>query len=174
MAGRATSKVQQLEQDAAAKAIPLLPCGRGGCKNPAKTKVNDRWVCFPCRDDLKSEESRKFCEAKGLRTIEEKREYCKRLAKKFGRGPGFEGWARNIKQAAVDFLVRDYSNGSRDALERLRACGAIDGSSKVIPLEAREVAADAYRAERARLIAQTQEELAKRGLAGEPEEEAHA
>lgn len=152
MAGRLT-KVQQLERDAAAAAqrIPLMPCGRGGCKNPAQTKFNDRWLCFGCRNDLKSEESRKFCEAKGLRTIDEKREYCKSLARTFGRGPTFEEWAQRMTQHTVDLIERMDGDRSK-TLERLRAAGVIDGRNKLIPLEARKIAADAYAADRARLI----------------------
>jgi hypothetical protein len=145
VAGRTQpGKVAALEREAAtAQQIPLLPCGRGGCKNPAKVKVAERWVCFACRDELRSDESQKFCESKGLRTIDEKRDYCKRMARSFGRSLSFEGWAKAIKQEAVDFLARDDSTGSREALERLKAEGAIDGRNKVIPLEARAVAKEA-------------------------------
>lgn len=169
MAGR-VNKVQKLEREAAASAqqAQLMPCGRGGCKNPARTKFNGRWLCFDCRNDLKSEESRKFCEAKGLRTVDEMRAYCRDTARKIGQGVSFETWAKNITQKTVDIIARGGARSDEACLERLRAAGAIDGRSRVIPQDARAVAKAAYLAERARLIVQTEEELRARAAQREP------
>ena len=165
MARLKPGQVAKLEREAAQQ-IALMPCGRGGCKNPARTKFADRWVCFACRDDLHAEESKKACEAKGLRTVDEMRDYCKRMARTFGR-PSFDTWAKNMRQETVDLIERIDGQDSK-SLERLRAAGVIDGRNKLIPLDARVTAAKAYRAERARLIVEQRESSAGQGVAPDP------
>lgn len=136
----------------------VVPCDE--CGKPAR-RVGVRLICGDCEAAERHAESEKFCAAHGLVTREDMMAFCKRQARTFGRAQSFEGWAQGIKQQAVDFLVRDDSTGSREALERLRAEGAVDGRNQVIPAEARAVAKAAYRAERSRHIVEVQEQLAK-------------
>lgn len=168
MAGRLQQgKVAQLEREAAAlPPIPLLPCGRGGCKNPAKVKVAERWVCFACRDELRSDESRKFCEARGLRTVEEMRAYCKEKARSFGRAGSFDAWTKNMTQSTVD-IIRRLDGARSPTLDRLLEAGVVDGADKLIPFgHARQIAREARLAERARAICELQE----KGFAVEKEQ----
>lgn len=135
---------------------PVVYCATVGCEQPARRGFN---LCEPCETEQRQRASTAFCESQGLRTVEAKREYCKRLARSFGRGPSFETWAKNLTQSTVDLIERMDGRDSK-SLERLRGAGVIDGRNKLIPLDARKVAADAYLAERARLIAQAEGALA--------------
>lgn len=135
---------------------PIAYCATVGCEQPARPGFR---LCEPCEVEQRQRASNAFCEAQGLTTVEAKRDYCKRLARSFGRGPSFETWAKNLTQTTVDLIERMDGRDSK-SLERLRSAGVIDGRNKLIPLDARKVAADAYLAERARLIAQAEGALA--------------
>lgn len=133
----------------------VVPCDE--CGKPGR-RVGARIICEACETEERHRASEAFCEAKGLKTREERIAFCKKLARSFGQGPRFETWAKNIKQAAVDTLVLHDGKGDRDALDRLRAEGVIDEQNKVIPPgPARVAAKEAQRAERERAL----EELKK-------------
>lgn len=165
MALKSAGKVGELEREA--KAAAAITCDVGSCKNRATTVFEKRNVCESCRADMRHEEARKFCESRGLRTVDEMRAYCRDQAKKFGRGPTFEDWAKNITQKTVDIAERMWGSDN-DLLTRLRAEGAIDGRNKLIPAEARAVAKAAYLAERARQVVAAQAEIAAMAAAREP------
>lgn len=149
----------------------VVPCDTVGCGKPGR-RIGARLVCTDCEANERHRAAEAFCKSQGLVTIEDKREFCRRTARDgmFSRFPSFQRWASGIKQAAVDLMVLHDGKGDREALERLRAEGAIDGRNQVIPPEARAVAKEAYRAERARQIAQVQEQLdeaRRRSIAGQ-------
>lgn len=157
---------------------PVTPCDGAGCLQAAFSRVGASNLCLECQAAERRKVSEQFCAERGLDTVEAKREFCKTLARKFGRGPSFEEWARSITQKTVDIIERMGGKDVERTLDRLRAAGAIDGRNKVIPMEAREVAAAAHRAERARLICETEaylearrretEELAKKDREAAP------
>lgn len=140
---------------------PVVHCATVGCEQPAFSRVGDRNLCQACADRVRHEEADAFCRSKGLDTVEKKRAFCKRLAHSFGRGTGggFAKWAETITQAGIDRLVLMGGKPDEQALDRFRAMGVIDGRNRLIPHEARAVAADAYRADRAREICKVEEDL---------------
>lgn len=159
MAGRAAQR--------ALETPPGQPA-RVDCDNcaaePSMVRIGGKNLCLACEQRVRLAEAREFCKSKGLDTVEKQRDYCRRLARSFGHRPtagGFQRWADTITQHTVDWMLRMGTKSDEQAIERLRAAGAIDGRNRVIPKEARAVAADAYRAERARQIAKVQEELAE-------------
>lgn len=131
----------------------FVKCDR--CPNAARNRVGDRNLCLTCQDDIRHEEARKFCEQHGLKTVDEMREFCRVQARTFGR-PSFETWAANMKQKTVD-LIAIMDGPESKTLDRLKDAGVIDGRNKIIPAgEAREIAKQARRAERARVICELQ------------------
>jgi hypothetical protein len=152
MAGRAAEKPKQ----GAELVAPLAYCRSVGCEQRVRT---GRAHCEACEVEQRHRESEAFCREHGLTTIEEKRAYCARMAKRFAP-PSFERWAATITQKTVDIIERLSGKDVDRTLERLRAAGAIDGRNKVIPTEARATAAEAYRAERARRICEVEAALA--------------
>lgn len=161
MAGR-LNKVQEIEREV--RGLPTCErCHAGRATNIIK----ERRLCDSCQADLRHEESKAFCDRMGLRTIDEMREFCRQRARTFGRGISFEQWSKTITQRTVDIIAVTGGRSDEQCLERLRAVGAIDGRNKLIPLEGRQVAADAHRAERARLICETEAELERRAASTE-------
>lgn len=153
MAGRAPSKVEQLEREAA----PVRYCSTVGCEQRAQP---GRAQCEACEGRLRHERAVAWCEARGLKTVDDMRRYCARLARSIGRPPRFEVWAKNITQRAVDLMLISAGESDKAALERLREHGAIDEANKVVPLEERAKRAEARRALRQRM----EEELKARGI----------
>lgn len=154
---------------------PKVFCDAPGCENRAFNRVAGRNMCRACLESEHRERAAEACKARGLNSIAEMRAYCMRLAKSFVE-PSFERWCKNMRQETVDIIARGGSTTDEKCLERLRAAGVIDGRNKLIPLEARAVAADAHRAERARVICKVEEELRARadlplGLPNDPLEE---
>lgn len=160
MAGRAAQKALETPLEKR-----VIYCDTVGCEQQAFNRVGDRNLCASCVGLKRHAEAEAYCSAQGLDTIEKKRAYCLRLSRSFGRGGGFASWAKNIKQAGVDRLVLMGGRDDEQVLERLRSAGAIDGRNQLIPHEAREVAAAAYRAERARFICKLEEEAKARAAA---------
>lgn len=148
--------------DAATPRAPVRPrCDGVDCENFA---APGRTNCEECATAIRQAASAAFCESQGLRTVKEKREFCRRLTREgLFRGASFESWAKNMTQKTVDIIVLNGSAADEHCLERLRAAGVIDGANKLLPLEARALAAEAYHAERARLICERQAELEARG-----------
>lgn len=140
---------------------PQPICRTAGCREPA---ICGKALCEACEQRARHEVSEAFCRANGLETVEQKREFCKRMARGVFRGASYEAWKKNMTQRTVDLIVINGGPSNEHCLERLRAAGVIDGANKLIPLEGREIAADAYRAERARLICEQQAELEARGI----------
>lgn len=163
--------------DAVKPQAPARPkCDGVDCQNFA---APGRTNCDECATKIRQAASAAFCEARGLRTLKEKMDFCRRLAKEgLFRGASFDAWAKNMTQKTVDIIVLNGSAGDEHCLERLRAAGVINGGNKLIPIEGREIAADAYRAERARLICERQAELEAREIVerepGQDETEANA
>lgn len=131
---------------------PVVFCDGEGCDKPATNRVGDQNLCADCQASIRRARSEAFCHEQGLRTIDEMRAYCRRLARKGFNGVSFDGWARNMTQRTVDLIAINGAVSDERCLERLRAAGVIDGRNKLIPFDAREVAAAAHRAERARMI----------------------
>lgn len=142
---------------------PRVKCQR--CPELARVRRGDQVLCFSCEADLRHEESRKFCEANGLRTIDEMREFCKQKARTFGHHT-FERWCDGMTQRTVDIIERMDGTDSK-TLERLRDAGVIDGRNKLIPLgEAREIAKEARMRERAKAIVEMQDRKVIEGGTG--------
>lgn len=137
-------------------AAPAAFCATVGCEQRC---MPGHRLCGSCEVEQRHRESEAFCREHGLTTVEEKRAYCARMARRFAP-PSFERWAATITQKTVDIIERLGGKDVDRTLERLRAAGAIDGRNKVIPPEARATAAEAYRAERARQICEMQAALA--------------
>lgn len=135
----------------------LVPCDT--CGKPAR-RVGVKLICAECETAERQAAADKFCAEHGLVTIEDKVAYCKKLSRTFGRGPTFEQWANRLTQSTVDMIERMDGSTSR-TLERLRGAGVIDGRNKIIPPEARRVAAEAYAAERAHIIVERERESAE-------------
>lgn len=164
MAGRATATKPS---DLSAALKTQRYCATVGCEGLALAYSPN---CANCDARIRHEKSEARCRELGLVTVEDKRAYCLRMAKSFGRGPSFETWARNITQRTVDLIALQAAGTQDTCLERLRSVGAIDGRNKLIPVgEAREIAAEAYRMEKAHLAAMLARELAERGQANETE-----
>lgn len=157
MAGRLNEKQQQIAEDLK----PVRFCATVGCEGKALSYSTS---CENCETRVRQEKSEARCRELGLVTVEDKRAYCRKLARSFGRGPIFETWAKNMRQSTVDRLALMAAGQEDQCLERLRSIGVIDGRNKLIPLEAREVAADVYRQDRARELVKLQRELAERAL----------
>jgi hypothetical protein len=160
---------------AAQPSQPAVPCD--GCDQAAYSKVEGRNLCLACQAAIRHEKAAAFCKARGLNSVAEMRAYCMKLSRSFGRAPSFETWCKNMTQRTVDIIARGCTPTDEKCLERLQAAGVIDGRHQLIPMEARAVAAHAYRAERARLICQTEAELQARGqvrVPGEDDERAPA
>jgi hypothetical protein len=68
-----------------------------------------------------------YCEANGLETVEQMREFCRQKMRSFGRR-SFDDWASTIKQDTVTLMIR---TGADKALARLREGGYIDSDFKV-------------------------------------------
>lgn len=151
MAGRAAQKA--LEQ----ALVTRLWCATVGCERHARPGSR---LCEDCETEQHQRASEAFCEAHGLRTVEQKRAYCARLARSFGRAPRFETWAKNITQRAVDLMLINAGEGDKQALERLRDYGAIDEQNRVVPTEERAERAQARKAQRERI----EQELRERGV----------
>lgn len=133
-------------------------CATEGCQGKP---LPHRAKCENCDTRERQEKSAARCAELGLHTVEAKREFCRQLLRSFGTGPSFDTWAKKITQRTVDLIALHAGKGDLQCLERLRTVGAIDGRNKLIPVEARAVAADAYRQERARELVKVQAELAE-------------
>ena len=131
------------------------------CDQRAYRRVGERNICRECEEREHREKSSIFCHARGLNSAAEMRAYCMRLAKSFSQ-PSFELWCKNMTQRTVDLIAINGGPSDERCLERLRAAGVIDGGNRLIPLEARPIAAEAYRAERARIICQAEEAMQAR------------
>lgn len=148
--------------DATAPRVPARPrCDGVDCQNFA---APGRTNCVDCATKIRQAASEAWCEAHGLRTAEQKRDYCRRMAGGIFRTASFDTWAKNMTQKTVDLIVINGGPTDEHCLERLRVAGVIDSGNKLIPLEGREIAAAAHRAERARLICERQAELEARGV----------
>lgn len=133
-------------------------CSTAGC--PAVALVYSA-KCENCTTRERQEKSAARCRELGLVTVEDKRNYCRRISKTFGSGITFDTWAKNMTQNTVDRLVLMAAGQQDPCLDRLRSVGAIDGANRLIPLDARAIAADAYRQEKARELVKVQAELAE-------------
>lgn len=147
---------------ASSSAPAVRYCTTVGCEKRALP-----WAptCQGCFDRERHEASEKRCAELGLVTVEQKREYCRKLARShlFGR-PSFERWAATITQKTVDLIALQAAGQPDPCLDRLRAAGVIDGRNRLIPAgEAREIAAEAHRMARAHEAAMLAKELAERG-----------
>lgn len=122
--------------DAGAKqAAPRPKCDTVGC---AQYAAPGRTNCEECAGRIRHEASEAFCEAKGLRTLDEKREFCRRLVRGW-TPPSFEQWADNITQRTVDLIAIHAGHSDKRCLERLRNYGVIDQNNRVISPEKRVV-----------------------------------
>jgi len=161
--------------DAKTPPAPEVRCDGVDCPNfAARGQTN----CDECATRIRQVASAAWCEAHGLHTAEQKRKFCKSMARGLFTTSSFDAWAKNMTQKTVDIIVLNGSAGDEHCLERLRAAGVINGGNKLIPLDGREIAADVYRAERARLICERQAELEAREIVerepGQDETEANA
>lgn len=162
--------------DAPARQVARVGCLTKGCGGFAALGGS---LCESCQQEVRYRRSAAFCEERGLRTLQERKEFCRRQAREgLFRGASFETWALSMTQRTIDIIVLNGSASDEHCLERLRAAGVIDGGNKLIPLEARAVAAEAHRAERARVLCENQVELEARGVVerepGQDDTEANA
>lgn len=157
MAGR-KGLVSDLERQAAEQAAPAKPprpiCRTVGCPQPA---MNGFAHCRECDERIRHEAAEARCLELGLTTLEEKKAYVRRMAKKVFGPPSFERWANHITQAGVDTIVRMGTTNDERVLARFRAMAVIDEKNVLVPVAeraARRAANEAkVRAERERIEA---------------------
>lgn len=117
---------------------PRPICRTVGCRELA---LVGKPLCDGCDERIRQERSTAFCEAKGLRTLDEKREFCRRLVRGW-TPPSFEQWADTITQRTVDLIAIHAGHSDKRCLERLRNYGVIDQNNRVISPEKRVVKAE--------------------------------
>jgi len=118
-----------------ARAAAKRFCSRQECGNVALA-----WhqLCEACYEAVRSAEVKASLEARGLKSVEDCKAYCRRMAKKVLHGaPSFERWAESMTQATVDVIVTMRTPSDVRLLERLRSIGVIDEKDKLVPLAER-------------------------------------
>lgn len=106
---------------------PRVSCAYDLCLNPAMARVNSANLCRVHYDFQAERDAELFCDAQGLITVEDKREWCRKHMKTFGR-TGFHEWAARLTQKDVDLLAR---LGLARTLEKLRDRGVINADGRI-------------------------------------------
>jgi hypothetical protein len=116
-----------------------VACAHDGCSSNATLRLRTAtgWANL-CRGHAERHWGRvaeDFCVfILGLKTLEEKKEYCLRGMAEVGQCTP-ERWMDSIDQRTVDIILR--AGLDQRALERMRAAGVLDRDNQVIPKEER-------------------------------------
>lgn len=123
--------------------VPTVACDTPGCGGAAFCRVGDKNECRRCYEGNVNSHAFADCKARGLNTVDDMRDFCRRKAKELFRRPlSGEAWIENLKQPTVDLMQRMGTESDLLVIERARRACVIDASNKVIPIAKRQALRD--------------------------------
>ena len=137
-------------------------CATVGCEQKARVGA---LKCESCETRERQERSEARCRELGLTTVEEKRAYCRRMAKTaFNRTPSFVAWALKMQQRTLDLILLQGGKDAENTRRRLEELGVLGPDGKLLPVDQREEAMVAAREKRAEERAKLEAQLKAQGV----------